>query len=713
MSTVNNGPQIVKTSLAFVLDPSVSAGYIKTPKQINNCLLWLDANDTSTLSLSSNIVSSWSSKGTSSLTAIPQQLSNLPASNFSPLYTAGAVNGLGAIYFDGSNDYMYVGSLSALANIPGYTSFIVLSPIYLNATQVFCGLQASFSSGTYDFFAYYLSLDTLRTGFDGGGNGAISYTSRNDGQKIIISTVRSAGTSNTFINGYQMQTNGSVNANTDAGISILGIGANTYLSGSQPYKGYVCEIIIYNRALSTTERIQVQNYLSNKWRIPLLQTTLTNRDLIFGKVATCQNNNIPVVDKSYRLNPANTTGSPMQSNFYFADAVSWMSSVVTTAITLEAWVKPNSFAFAGNSGDIGAIMIANSCFYLSLDTNGKFNAFMYGSGGSTVSHQPSTTSVTRHAWNHVVWTFDGAYIRWYLNGVLDKTSSTTFTIGTIALSQYLGIGAEGASTYGRVLDGYVAGCKIYGKALTTAEVSQNYESSKTEFSNLPSIVTSNLLSHLDSDVYSSYIGSGTTFSDLSGNGNYFQLTNSPTFASTEPKTFNLSGASQYFLYYVSIGAPTGNTGLALPSANSWTCSFWFRTSVTNSNRNSLLSHMGSGPVYCLMGVSNSVLIYYHYDGNNGGWLTKSATTNVADNNWHNAVFVNTNNTMTIYLNGVLEKSSFSSTATNANNYVNGLGGSWESVFFAGSISNFMYYNTNLSAAQVLQNYNATKFRFGK
>ena len=713
MSTVNNGPQIVKTSLAFVLDPSVSAGYIKTPKQINNCLLWLDANDTSTLSLSSNIVSSWSSKGTSSLTAIPQQLSNLPASNFSPLYTAGAVNGLGAIYFDGSNDYMYVGSLSALANIPGYTSFIVLSPIYLNATQVFCGLQASFSSGTYDFFAYYLSLDTLRTGFDGGGNGAISYTSRNDGQKIIISTVRSAGTSNTFVNGYQMQTNGSVNANTDAGISILGIGANTYLSGSQPYKGYVCEIIIYNRALSTTERIQVQNYLSNKWRIPLLQTTLTNRDLIFGKVATCQNNNIPVVDKSYRLNPANTTGSPMQSNFYFADAVSWMSSVVTTAITLEAWVKPNSFAFAGNSGDIGAIMIANSCFYLSLDTNGKFNAFMYGSGGSTVSHQPSTTSVTRHAWNHVVWTFDGAYIRWYLNGVLDKTSSTTFTIGTIALSQYLGIGAEGASTYGRVLDGYVAGCKIYGKALTTAEVSQNYESSKTEFSNLPSIVTSNLLSHLDSDVYSSYIGSGTTFSDLSGNGNYFQLTNSPTFASTEPKTFNLSGASQYFLYYVSIGAPTGNTGLALPSANSWTCSFWFRTSVTNSNRNSLLSHMGSGPVYCLMGVSNSVLIYYHYDGNNGGWLTKSATTNVADNNWHNAVFVNTNNTMTIYLNGVLEKSSFSSTATNANNYVNGLGGSWESVFFAGSISNFMYYNTNLSAAQVLQNYNATKFRFGK
>ena len=710
MSTVNNGPQIVKTSLAFVLDPSVSAGYIKTPKQINNCLLWLDANDTSTLSLSSNIVSSWSSKGTSSLTAIPQQLSNLPASNFSPLYTAGAVNGLGAIYFDGSNDYMYVGSLSALASIPGYTSFIVLSPIYLNATQVFCGLQASFSSGTYDFFAYYLSLDTLRTGFDGGGNGAISYTSRNDGQKIIISTVRSAGTSNTFVNGYQMQTNGSVNANTDAGVSILGIGANTYLSGSQPYKGYVCEIIIYNRALSTTERIQVQNYLSNKWRIPLLQSSSTNVDLVNRKSLTVGSNNVPIIDKCYRLNPADSLGSPKSSNFFVTDPTTYLSNIISTTITMEAWVKPNSFSFAGTNTDIGAIMICGGNFYLSLDGNGKFNAFMYGSGGSTVSHQPSTTSVTRHVWNHVVWTFDGAYIRWYLNGVLDKTSSSTFTIGTISVGSYIGIGAESNSTYGRMLDGYVAGCKIYGKALSASEISQNYESSKTEFSNLPSIVTSNLLSHLDSDVYSSYIGSGTTFSDLSGNGNYFQLTNSPTFASTEPKTFNLSGASQYFLYYASIGVPTGNTGLALPSANSWTCAFWFRTSVTNSSRNSLLSHMGSGPVYCLMGVSNSVLIYHHY---NGGFFTKSATTNVADNNWHNAVFVNTNNTMTIYLNGVLEKSSFDSTVSGPNNYVNGLGGSWESVFFNGSISNFMYYNTNLSTAQVLQNYNATKFKFGK
>jgi hypothetical protein len=709
MSAVSLGPNQTSLGQVFSLDAPLSAGVIKTPRQISNCIAWFDGSDTSTMSLSSNIVSSWSDKSVNNYILNSAQLSALPAGNFSPLYVANAINGLGAVYFDGSNDYMFVNSGIGLASAVAYTSFVVLSPRYLSATQVAVGLQATPSSGTWDFLGLWISLDTLQAGFDGGVV-TVNTTSRNDNRPIINSIVRNGASVNAYLNGFQYATNTTVASTVNSGVARLGIGANTYNNGAQPYKGYICEIIIYNRALSDTERYQVQNYLANKWRIPLQQKTLTNRDLIFNKLLTCQNNNIPVIDKCYRVNPANATGSPLQSNFYLND-VSYMSSVISTTITLEAWVKPNSFTFYGSPGsDLGAIMIANSNFYLSIDGNGKFNAYLVGSAGSTPAHLPSTTSVTRHAWNHVVWTYDGAYFRWYLNGVLDKTSPSTYTLGTLTLTNNLGIGSEGAATFGRFLDGYVAGCKIYGRTLSPTEIAINYQQSKSRYDNLSNIVTTNLQAYLDSDVYSSYPGSGTSFLDLTGNGNYFQLTNSPTFVSSEPKTFSLSGASQHFLYYVSIGAPTGNTGLALPSANSWTCSFWFRTSVTNSNRNSLLSHMGSGPVYCLMGVSNSVLIYYHY---NAGWLTKTATTNVADDNWHNAVFVNTGNTMTIYLDGVLEKSSFSSTTTNPNSYVNSLGGSWEGGFFNGSLSTFMYYNTNLSAAQILQNYNAQKFRFGR
>jgi hypothetical protein len=722
MSTVNNGPQIVKTSLAFVLDPTVSAGYIKTPKQISNCITWFDADDLSTITTetSTRNVRFWADKSASNLVLTG---GGLTLAN-EPLSVLAGMNGRNTVRCDGG-DYL---SCAFTTTYTEFTIFYVFKgdESFNSRNHILSINNGSYTSGNNNFEfnindSYGSAYQTMWVYWNGGGSpsSVIGLTSPNtksdflQGSPTLFTfshTNTGSGTNTIYVNGRTR----SDQLNSSPQTITIGGASHTFYLGVQvpvslPFKGDICEVIIYSRQLSATERSQVHNYLSNKWRIPLQQTTLINRDLIFGKLATCQNNNIPVLDKSYRLNPANATGSPLQSNFYFADVVSWMSSVITTTITLEAWVKPNSFTFAGNSGDIGAIMIANSCFYLSLDTNGKFNAFMYGSAGSTVSHQPSTTSVTRHAWNHVVWTFDGSYIRWYLNGVLDKTSSTTFTIGTITLSQYLGIGAEGSSTYGRMLDGYAAGCKIYGKALTTTEISQNYESSKTEFSNLPNIITSGLTAYLDTDIYSSYIGSGTTFNDLTGNGNYFQLTNSPTYVSTEPKNFSLSAASsQYFLYYVSIGNPTGNTGLSLPSANSWTCSFWFRT-TTNTTYNPFLSHMGSGPVYCIMGTTGTTLTYYHY---NGGFYFKNGTTNILDNIWHQAVFVNTANTMIIYLDGVVEKASFDSTVSGPSNLVNGFGGSWIGTF-TGNLSNFMYYNTNLSAAQVLQNYNAQKFRFGK
>jgi len=449
--------------------------------------------------------------------------------------------------------------------------------------------------------------------------------------------------------------------------------------------------------------------LSNKWRIPFLQTTLTNRDLIFGKLPTCQNNNIPVIDKSYRLNPANATGSPLQSNFYFADSVSWMSSVITTTITLEAWVKPNSFTFAGNDSGLGTIMIANSNFYLSLDGNGKFNAYVQGSGGGFVSHQPSTTSVTRHAWNHVVVTFDGAYIRWYLNGVLDKTSSTTFTIGTITLTNYLGIGSEGAATYGRMLDGYVAGCKIYGKALTTTEVSQNYESSKTEFSNLPNVISSNLILYLDADVYSSYPNTGTIWYDLSDSAKNFttyanQTVTALSFTSTEPRYFTFNGTSNF----------ASSNGINL--GTSVTVSVWIK--MTSTAQCGILGDCLQNRSFTGYDISNGKMRYW-YEYNYPSTQTVTGTTSVNTGTWKHLTWVKTGTSLIMYIDGVQD---FSATLlTNVTGFVNSVGTLWGpcnaspfyTSLFNGQMANIMCYSVALSSAQVLQNYNAQKYRFGK
>ncbi len=726
MSTVNSGPQIVKSSLAFVLDPPVSAGFIKTPKQISNCVTWFDADDLSTITTetSTRNVRFWADKSNSNLVLTGGGLTL----EREPLSVLGGLNSRNTVRCDGG-DYL---SCPFTATYTEFTIFYVFKgdESYNSRNHILSINNGSFSSGNNNFELnindnYGSAFQTMWVYWNGGGSpsSVIGLTSPNtksdflQGSPTLFTfshTNAGSGTNTIYVNGRTRSDQ--VNSSTQT-ITIGGASHTLYL-GVQlapvtlPFKGDICEVIIYSRQLSATERSQVQNYLSNKWRIPLLQTTLTNRDLIFGKVATCQNNNIPVVDKSYRVNPANATGSPLQSNFYFNDPVSWMNSVITTTITLESWVKPNSFTFAGNDNGLGTIMIANSNFYLSIDSNGKFNAYLQGSGGAFGSHQPSTTSVTRHAWNHVVVTFDGAYIRWYLNGVLDKTSSTTFTVGTITLTNYLGIGSEGAVGYGRFLDGYVAGCKIYGKALSAAEISQNYESSKTEFSTLPSIVRTNLQLYLDADVYSSYVGSGITWTDLSGNGYNGTFVNNVTFISTEPKTLSFSSASNNAISFSSIFSFN-------PQTTDFSISCWIMKLVSFAGNDTYIDLLSSGATFLGLNSDSSGAVTFRSRPTGGGYTTiVTSATNLSLDTWTHITFVKStsNTTGYIYINGVLNNSN---NYSNNNVFNNSIGTVYLAYYGDNNtynncrIAKMMVYTTALSAEEALQNYNATKFRFGK
>lgn len=727
MSTVNLGNNIARTNLAFLLDPTVSAGVIKTPKQISNCITWFDADDLSTITTESGgrNVRYWADKSSSNLTLTG---GGLTLAN-EPLSVLGGLNGRNTMRFDG-NDYIY-GSFPT-----SYTEFTIFLVMRGDIRTTNYQYPFSINNGTNtnnfhfdvndpDGANYAKTLWVYWNG--GGGNVAVlPLTSPNtnsdflQGSPTLITfshTNVGSGTNVIYANGRQrsdLYTGGTQTITMGGSGFNLFMGANNTSAGG-PYYGDIGELIIYSRQLSATERYQVHNYLSNKWRIPLLQPTLTNKDLIFNKLATCQNNNIPVIDKSYRVNPSNASGVPLQSNFYFSDPVSWMNTVISNTITLEAWVKPNSFSFAGNATDLGTIMIANSNFYLSLDGNGKFNAYLQGSGGSFGSHQPSTTSVTRHVWNHVVWTYDGAYIRWYLNGVLDKTSSTTFTIGTITLTNYLGIGSEGAGGYGRMLDGYVSGCKIYGRSLSSTEVLQNYEQTKTEFSTLPSITTNNLHFYLDADIYSSYTGSGTSWNDLSGNGYNGTLTSSPTFISTEPKNFYFNGN------YALLPANTANGY----NGDTLTVETWIRHNTFGGvgTGRSYVSNWSSFNVnnqrgFILRTYDTQTYPSFWWCWGGGNYYAEGPSGYVMQTGkiYHIVATYEKNVAMKIYINGNLEHTTSNYTSnTILFDTSNGTHIGYSPIntsYMDGNIYLARVYNRVLSATDVLQNYNATKFRFG-
>jgi len=693
MSTINSGPSTVTSALAFALDPSVSAGFIKTPKQITDCITWFDADDLSTITTESGSrnVRYWADKSGRNLVLTG---GGLALAN-EPLSVIGGLNGRNTVRCDGG-DYL---SCAFTTTYTEFTIFYVFKGNESNNSRshILSVNNAGASSGNFEFDLndnYGSAYQTMWVYWNGGGSphSVIGLTSPNtksdflQGSPTLFTfshTNSGSGTNIIYVNGRTRSDQ--INSSTQT-ITLGGAGNSLFLGARLAsglyYTGDICEVIIYSRQLSATERSQVQNYLSNKWRIPLLQTTLTNRDLIFGKVATCQNNNIPVIDKSYRVNPANATGSPLQSNFYFADSVSWMNSIITTSITLEAWVKPNSFTFFGNNTDLGTIMIANNSFYISLDGNGKFNAYLVGSVTSTPSHLPSTTSVTRHAWNHVVWTYDGAYFRWYLNGVLDKISPSTYTLGTLTVTNNLGIGSEGAGTFGRFLDGYIANCKVYGKALSRAEINQNYESSKTEFSNLQSIPTSGLVRYYDADVYSSYIGSGTSLVDLTGTSNA-TISNSPAFFSTDPKNFVFVGSSNH--YFTLSSAVTSNETTIIIWARTSAARFLFLSGQTTSYY--IMATDGGGAWYS----QNAGTPTYYVDT----VLSSDPTTsNALDNQYH--MFE-------------MRKADFSTWSTNIIGYY----ASSSSFNFTGNIAAVLIYNRNITSTESSQIYNYFKYRFGK
>ena len=86
------------------------------------------------------------------------------------------------------------------------------------------------------------------------------------------------------------------------------------------------------------------------------------------------------------------------------------------------------------------------------------------------------------------------------------------------------------------------------------------------------IVTDGLALCLDAANSKSYPGSGSTWTDLSGNGNNATLTNGPTYSSANGGSIVFDGVNDYV-------APTGLTN-ALWQGN-WTVSFWVNFDIIN------------------------------------------------------------------------------------------------------------------------------------
>ena len=216
------------------------------------------------------------------------------------------------------------------------------------------------------------------------------------------------------------------------------------------------------------------------------------------------------------------------------------------------------------------------------------------------------------------------------------------------------------------------------------------------FNYSPKIVTDGLVLYLDAGNVKSYISGSTTWNDLTPNQNVGVLTNGPTFNSSNGGSIVFDGSNDY----VNV-----NSFANILSSTSYTKMCWF---YINSYKYNIISG-GSTSLHAFWLAGTNKL----NAGHNGYWSTVVSTTSLSLNTWYfGAVTFDTTNGWKLYVNGNQEASS-ANTAT-----FTGTGGILIGAFdlasnlFDGKIAVASVYNRVLNNLEILQNYNATKTRFG-
>ena len=221
----------------------------------------------------------------------------------------------------------------------------------------------------------------------------------------------------------------------------------------------------------------------------------------------------------------------------------------------------------------------------------------------------------------------------------------------------------------------------------------------------PDINENGLILHLDAANNKSYPGTGTTWTDLSGNGNNGTLTNGPTFNAANMGSIVFDGTNDYIY----------RSSLSNFNSSTYTILLWGKfVSVSSSG---ILFNLGRSPSdansEAQLYYNNSRLVYWDYDGSMAFNFIQSSGT-LSTNVYQYLGFTKNSTNGTFYINGYSSGTGTAAFDANisTNDFTIGADIRDSINYVNGNISQFLLYNRVLTASEVLQNYNATKSRFG-
>lgn len=339
----------------------------------------------------------------------------------------------------------------------------------------------------------------------------------------------------------------------------------------------------------------------------------------------------------------------------------------------------------------------NGCYVGTTTVAANSMRVWYNSNGYSLINY----SFNVNSWYHLTITCDGTTLIVYVNGVAVNSITTATThANTLAIGQTRFDNNYWIGNIGQTL--------VYSRALTSAEVLQNYSATRGRFDNFYTtpIDTTSLVLNLDAGNPSSYSGSGTTWTSLTGTNNA-TLQNGPTFDTANGGTIAFDGTNDYASCASSSDFAFGTGDFALE--------MWIKHGTSGS----AYQHLFALPDQSTFGLKawdqGSYGELYFYSSTFDTYTVIPTSTSsgwVLDRNvWNHIVFTRASSVAYGYKNGIL-KGSKSSFNNNFSSQTLNIGWGYGSEYRSKNIAVARIWKRALSQAEITSSFNALRGRFG-
>jgi hypothetical protein len=256
-----------------------------------------------------------------------------------------------------------------------------------------------------------------------------------------------------------------------------------------------------------------------------------------------------------------------------------------------------------------------------------------------------------------------------------------------------------------------------GSSITTEAGALTYFNSLTDVicvnRDYEEIVTSGLTVNLDAGFTPSYPLSGTSWTDLSFSGNNGTLVNGPTFNSSDGGSIVFDGVDDYISTPIQeLNRPcTLSVWVNLNSLTGFQTFAGQNTSTAIVRGRFYFQKAGETTEGLILNTVNFSIVL-----SGGGIVPVNSNNVIVTNIWYNYTAVLTTTTISLYENGTLQNTvNDSNTFLTPNTTITLNAGYYNNSivdYINGKSSSFLIYNRALSAAEVLQNFNALRGRYG-